>query len=235
MSFLNLDGLRRHPLPPVATGLTAAIVLCGVLSSVTYHWLSLWLGGGAESLVQFWRPVTFGVVAGALFNALISALFCYWIVSGAERLWGSLPTGLVALGTVLTVAAVASWFLPVHGYLPGASFIAWGVICAQTYYLWRRGGNVRDQLIILALCAMINISGGAMAIMLSLAATAGGVVMAHLLWVQKIPQRKPEEPYDAYRRARNGRPAPRSVSNTTIGIAFCVAMYVFWALRALLG
>lgn len=239
MSFLNLEAIRRHPLPPVATGVTALIVVLGLVDTLArgaaYRWLGLWLGGGPAALVQFWRPVTFGVVAGSLFSALFAALFCYWIVSGAERQWGSVATGLVALGTVLTVAAVASWFIPLGGIIPGASYIAWGTICAQTYWVWRRGDNVRDQLILLAICAMLNIQGGSVAIMLSLAATVGGIAMAHVLWELKLPSRKPADPYDAYRRARQGKGAPRSLTNTTVGIALCAVLYLLWALRHLLG
>lgn len=237
MSFLGLDAMKSRPWPPVATGVTAGILLVGLGDLVLGGWLAqalgLFVGHGS---LEFWRPITFALVSGGLLSMILAAVFGYWILSASERMLGSQWTALVSLSSVLAVAAVCTWAVPVYGIIGGASLLGWGVIAASTYRVWRSGGNVRDQLVILALCLLMSMGGGAgiASLLMTVAAAAGGIIADILLHEVSLAA-KPEDPYEAFVRARQGRPAPTPPSSRMLVVGLCVLLWAICLLRAFVG
>ncbi|MGL5405898.1 MAG: hypothetical protein ACRDAX_03785 [Propionibacteriaceae bacterium] len=231
MSFFAFDDLRRRPLP-VAVGVTVGMFAVWILNLLSSGKVVSWLAETTFYGPQLWRPITFGLVSGGgVLSLVLSIFFGYWVISTEERIFGSRWTLLVALASILSVATIAAVVMG-SSLIGGAGYISWGVISAATYRQWRRGYDIKDQFIILVICFMMNIQGGLLAVTFSLAATAGGIAADHLYHEVRIAPKK-QDPYDAFKRQRQGKPANSGISSTMLVLMLCLALWLLWGLIAL--
>ncbi|TDT32764.1 membrane associated rhomboid family serine protease [Naumannella halotolerans] len=161
------------------TILSALVVVVGILDLLTGGMLTQLLAwsNGLAAQGQLWRALTWVLVPGSVLSMLINVLMILLIGGTLEDIVGNLRTAVLYFLSALGGAAAIAVLGGAGAASIGATAAIFGLLAANATLKYRQGMDVRPDLILFALFAVMNlVFGGLAGSFVQLFGLLGGVI-----------------------------------------------------------